>query len=87
VLFADAAGAVVLTPSADPDVGLLGVHLAANGSGYDLISIAVGGSNRPFAPGMNAEDFLMTMRDGREVFSRAVEMMTEAQCAHSIKRA
>ena len=81
VLFADGAGAVVLSPSDDPDVGLLGVHLASDGSGYDLISIAAGGSNRPFAPEMKAEDFLMTMRDGREVFSRAVEMMTTSSLA------
>jgi 3-oxoacyl-[acyl-carrier-protein] synthase-3 len=76
VLFADAAGAVVLTPSTDPDAGLRGVDLIADGSGYDLISIAAGGSNRPFGPGIGAEDCLMTMRDGREVFSRAVDMMT-----------
>jgi 3-oxoacyl-[acyl-carrier-protein] synthase-3 len=75
VLFADAAGAVVVAPSTDPDAGLRGVDLIADGSGYDLISIAAGGSSRPFEPGLSAEDCLMTMRDGREVFSRAVEMM------------
>jgi len=32
---------------------------------------------QPFlCTGMRTENFLMTMRDGREVFSRAVEMMT-----------
>lgn len=76
VLFADAAGAVVLAPSDDPATGVIGVDLASDGSRYDLISIAAGGSSRPFSPGMAAEDFLMTMRDGREVFARAVEMMT-----------
>ncbi|WP_429814163.1 beta-ketoacyl-ACP synthase III [Ensifer sp. B1-9] len=76
VLFADAAGAVVVMPSDDPRTGLLGVDLAADGSGYDLISIAAGGSSQPFSPGMPPEDFLMTMRDGREMFARAVEMMT-----------
>ncbi|QRM56646.1 beta-ketoacyl-ACP synthase III [Sinorhizobium sp. BG8] len=77
VLFADAAGAVLLMPSADPRTGLLGSDLAADGSGYDLITIPSGGSNRPFASGMAAEECLMTMRDGREVFSRAVSLMTE----------
>jgi 3-oxoacyl-[acyl-carrier-protein] synthase III len=86
VLFADAAGAVVLSPSVEPGTGLLGVDLTSDGSGYDLISIAAGGSNRPFAPGMRAEDFLMTMRDGREVFSRAVEMMT-ASSLRALERA
>jgi len=76
VLFADAAGAVVVAPCDDQDKGVIGVDLASDGSGYDLITIPAGGSARPFAPGMAAEDFLMTMRDGRDVFARAVEMMT-----------
>ncbi|WFU05455.1 beta-ketoacyl-ACP synthase III (plasmid) [Rhizobium sp. CB3171] len=75
VLFADAAGAVVLAPSGDTEKGILGVDLASDGSRYDLISIPAGGSNRPFAPGMATEDFLMTMRDGREMFTQAVDMM------------
>lgn len=76
VLFADAAGSVVVAPCDDPDKGLIGVDLAADGSGYDLITIPAGGSSRPFAWGMAAEDVLMTIRDGRDVFVRAVEMMT-----------
>ncbi len=76
VLFADAAGAVVLTPQRDVDRGLLATELSADGSGYDLIQIPAGGSNRPFEAGLCKEEFLMTMRDGREVFSRAVSLMT-----------
>lgn len=76
VLFADAAGAAVLTPCDDGERGLRSVHLASDGSGYDLISIAAGGSSRPFAAGMSGDEVLMTMRDGREMFSRAVEMMS-----------
>ncbi|MFD9899197.1 beta-ketoacyl-ACP synthase III [Mesorhizobium sp. NPDC059025] len=76
VLFADAAGAVVLSPSDEIEKGILGVDLASDGSRYDLISIPAGGSNKPFALGIAAEDFLMTMRDGREMFTQAVEMMT-----------
>jgi 3-oxoacyl-[acyl-carrier-protein] synthase-3 len=75
VLFADAAGAVVIAPSDDPETGVLGVDLQADGSRYDLISIAAGGSSKPFSPGMPAADSLMTMRDGREMFAQAVEMM------------
>ncbi|OJF96266.1 beta-ketoacyl-ACP synthase III [Pararhizobium antarcticum] len=76
VLFADAAGAVVLAPSDITGHGLLGMDLTADGRGYDLISIAAGGSSRPFAPSMESADCLMTMRDGREMFSQAVRMMT-----------
>src|SRR3984957_16986263 len=48
ILFADAAGAVLLAPSDSSGIGLLGVDLAADGSHYDLISIPAGGSRRPF---------------------------------------
>lgn len=75
VLFADGAGAVVLAPTNETGKGILGVDLTSDGSRYDLISIPAGGSNRPFAPGMASEDFLMTMRDGRGMFTQAVEMM------------
>jgi len=86
VLFADAAGAVLLTPSAEPDSGLLGADLAADGSHYDLISIPAGGSRQPFRPGMNPKDLLMTMQDGKEMFTQAVKVMT--QCAmRALKKA
>lgn len=77
VVFADAAAAVLLVPSAHPRHGILSVDLATDGSGYDLIKIPAGGSNRPFAPDVPRDDFLMTMPDGREVYSRAVRLMTE----------
>ncbi|MDT3379047.1 beta-ketoacyl-ACP synthase III [Labrys neptuniae] len=77
VVFADAAGALLLAPSHDEETGLIGVDLASDGSQYDLISIPAGGSNRPFAPDIAAQDFLMTMRDGKAVFSQAVRMMSD----------
>jgi 3-oxoacyl-[acyl-carrier-protein] synthase-3 len=77
VLFADAAGAVVLKPCKEAQRGLLSAYLVADGGGYDLIQIAAGGSSQPFSADTSAEEVLMTMRDGREVFSRAVMLMTE----------
>jgi 3-oxoacyl-[acyl-carrier-protein] synthase-3 len=77
ILFADAAGAVVLVPSSSSKTGILGVDLASNGSHYDLISIPVGGSRRPLIAGMDPKELLMTMSDGKAVFSQAVRMMTE----------
>jgi 3-oxoacyl-[acyl-carrier-protein] synthase-3 len=81
ILFADAAGAVVVAPVARPGRGLLGVKLAADGSGYGLIKIAAGGSRRPFASDIPIEDTQMTIADGRAVFSRAVEMMAASSRA------
>ncbi len=77
ILFADAAGAIVLVPSNDPNLGILGVDLISNGSYYDLIAIPAGGSRRPFVPGMDPRELLMTMSDGKAVFTHAVNMMTQ----------
>ncbi len=77
VLFADGAGAVVLRPSHDGHSGIRGASLATDGSAYDLITIPAGGSNAPFSTDASPDQFLMTMRDGREVFSRAVDLMSK----------
>ncbi|MGE3228476.1 MAG: beta-ketoacyl-ACP synthase III [Hyphomicrobium sp.] len=77
VLFGDAAGAALLAPS-EREAGVTGVQLAADGSAYDLIQIAAGGSRCPFAEGLEAGATLMHIRDGRAVFTRAVKMMADA---------
>jgi 3-oxoacyl-[acyl-carrier-protein] synthase-3 len=86
VLFADAAGAVLLAPSARNDAGVLGAHLAAKGQHYDLITIPGGGSRKPFAQIRDQREVLMVMNDGRAVYAGAVAMM--ADCAEkSLDRA
>ena len=75
ILFADAAGAVVVAPSDQPGDGVLGAKLAADGSGYGLISIMAGGSRRPFAADLAIEETQMVITDGKAVFTRAVDMM------------
>lgn len=76
VLFGDAAGAVVLAPCDDPARGLLGAAVDSDGSGYGLIQIRAGGSLRPFDRDLATSETLMTIADGREVFTQAVAMMT-----------
>ncbi|RWD42135.1 beta-ketoacyl-ACP synthase III [Mesorhizobium sp.] len=76
VLFADAAGAVVLAPSDDPGHGILGSSFASDGSAYGLIHIPAGGSNRPFSDEIDVAETRMTIANGREVFVKAVEMMS-----------
>ncbi len=76
VLFADAAGAVVLKPSDDPGHGILGASVDADGAGYALIQIPAGGSNRPFSDELDIAETRMTIADGRAVFAKAVEMMS-----------
>lgn len=78
ILFADAAGAALVAPADRPQAGVLGSHLASNGAAYGLIQIPAGGSRRPFDAGIPDSDFLMQMADGKAVFTKAVEMMTDA---------
>jgi 3-oxoacyl-[acyl-carrier-protein] synthase-3 len=78
VLFADAAGTVILVPGARKDAGLIGSDLVASGSGYDLIKIAGGGSRRPFTQIKDPSETLMVISDGQAVFRQAVDMMTGA---------
>ncbi|MEO5759830.1 MAG: beta-ketoacyl-ACP synthase III [Mesorhizobium sp.] len=77
VLFADAAGAVVIGPCGDAGRGILGASVDSDGSRYGLIQIPAGGSNSPFHAGLEIEQTRMTITDGRDVFSKAVEMMTD----------
>ena len=76
VLFADAAGAVAIGPCEDQDRGILGASVDSDGSSYGLIYIPAGGSSKPFHGDLDLGETRMTITDGREVFCRAVEMMT-----------
>ncbi|MBS0564942.1 MAG: beta-ketoacyl-ACP synthase 3 [Proteobacteria bacterium] len=75
VLFADAAGAVLLRPSDDPRRGPRAADLGSDGAGYGLISVPAGGSRRPWAPAMDPAETRMAMPDGPAVFAAAVEGM------------
>ncbi|QTL04934.1 beta-ketoacyl-ACP synthase III [Aquabacter sp. L1I39] len=86
VLFADAAGAVVVAPSPRAEAGVLSAHLASDGAGYGLIQVPAGGSSRPFAPGVPVEDTRMTITDGQAVFVEAVRLMSDS-ARHALVRA
>ncbi len=78
VLFADAAGAVLLAPTPRDEAGVVGAHLAAKGQHYDLITIPGGGSRMPFSQVRDPQDVLMVMNDGKAVYAGAVAIMTES---------
>lgn len=72
VLFADAAGAVLLRPCGDSARGLVAADLGSDGSTYDMISIPRGGSRLPFGA-VGDGGLTMRMPDGPAVFSAAVD--------------
>ncbi len=73
-LFADAAGAVVVSPASGHS-GVIAADLVSDGAGYDLINIPAGGSRKPFGKGLGADELYMQMPDGRGLFSKAVDTM------------
>ena len=78
ILFADAAGAVLLGPTERTEAGVRSVELKSSGADYGLIHIPAGGSARPFGEGVPIVDTKMVMADGRAVFVKAVDMMVDA---------
>ncbi len=78
VLFSDAAGAVLLTPSDEPGRGLLGVDLTSDGAGYGLVHIEAGGSRKPFSQAQDMRETLMRIADGQALYQQAVTMMVDS---------
>jgi 3-oxoacyl-[acyl-carrier-protein] synthase-3 len=83
ILFGDAAGAVVLAPSAGSPAGpgLLAWDMGSDGSQTSLIEVPAGGSRRPpTLETLAAGAHWMTMQ-GQEVFRRAVRVVVDSSLA------
>lgn len=77
-LFSDGAGAVVLGPS-HREAGLLSVHLGADGSRADMLTIPAGGSRRQLtADALSRGEHYMRLIDGQRLFREAVRSMVDA---------
>ncbi len=77
ILFGDAAGAVLLQPSAN-GLGLQDEILKGDGSGRDLLVMKSGGSLRPPSAETVARREHFVYQDGRPVFKAAVKGMVDA---------
>ena len=73
ILFGDGAGALVMRASEEP--GVLGVHLGADGSGADLLSLRAGGSARPCSVEALRDGDNFIKMNGSEVFKFAVRQI------------
>ncbi len=73
ILFGDGAGALVMRASEKP--GVLGVHLGADGSGADLLSLRAGGSARPCSVEALRDGDNFIKMNGSEVFKFAVRQI------------
>jgi 3-oxoacyl-[acyl-carrier-protein] synthase-3 len=72
VLFGDAAGAMVVGPSEDPQRGLLGTWLRSDGDAADLLCLPGGGSAHPQSEEVLRRNLHKVAMNGREVYKFAV---------------
>jgi 3-oxoacyl-[acyl-carrier-protein] synthase III len=83
-LFGDGAGAVVLVASQEP--GILSVHLGADGTGADLLTIPAGGTALPLTQELLAAGEQFIHMSGNEVYKfavRAIPRVTKQALAES----
>lgn len=77
VLFGDGAGAVLLEPSEDDQLGFLDYHHRIEGSGGQCLYMPAGGSLHPASPDTVAKRMHFVHQDGRQVFKYAVRQTYE----------
>jgi 3-oxoacyl-[acyl-carrier-protein] synthase-3 len=78
VLFGDAAGAMVLAPSEDPERGILSTHLHTDGAQTDILCIRGGGSKFPMNDEVLKQKLHKVSMNGREVYKFAVRALADA---------
>ena len=77
ILFGDAAGAMVLQPTSDPQRGLLGTKLHSDGAYVPILLTPGGGSKDPVSEKVVREKSHFIRMNGREVFKVAVRALVE----------
>jgi 3-oxoacyl-[acyl-carrier-protein] synthase III len=78
VLFGDAAGAMVVGPTPDPNRGFLSIHLHSDGTSAGLLAIPGGGSKHPQSEEVLAQKLHKIAMSGREVYKYAVSVLPDA---------
>ena len=78
ILFGDGAGAVLLEPCAEGEVGLVDYHHEIDGSGACSLYMPGGGSLHPSSAETVAKNMHVVHQDGQAVYKFAVRKMSEA---------
>ncbi len=85
VLFGDGAGAFLLEPSDDENVGFIGHLNEIDGSGADFLKMPAGGSRMPASIETVSERLHYVKQEGQQVFRFAVRKMFEL-CDNILKQ-
>ena len=78
VLFGDGAGAMLIEPTAEGEIGFVDFHNEIDGSGGDYLKQPAGGSRMPATAATVAQRQHFVKQDGQQVFKYAVRKMYEA---------
>ncbi len=78
ILFGDAAGVVLLEPSADPEVGILDYYNTVDGSGAPYLKMDGGGSLNPASRETVDKKMHYIYQEGKTVYQYAVKGMADA---------
>ncbi|MBI4444624.1 MAG: ketoacyl-ACP synthase III [Acidobacteria bacterium] len=85
ILFGDGAGAVLLEPSTEDNLGILDFILRSDGAGGKFLYMPGGGSLHPASHETVDKKMHYVHQDGRNVFKFAVKWMSEA-CEELLRR-
>lgn len=77
ILFGDGAGAVLIEPTDEPDIGFIGHLNEIDGSGGEFLKMPAGGSRMPPSAETVAQRLHYVKQDGQQVFKYAVRKMYE----------
>ena len=77
VLFGDAAGAVLLEPTEEDEIGIIDCILHSDGAGAEFLHMKAGGSKIPATLETVASDWHYIYQDGKAVFKLAVQKMAD----------
>jgi 3-oxoacyl-[acyl-carrier-protein] synthase-3 len=77
VIFGDGAGAVLVEPAGEGEVGLIDFQHEIDGSGAAALNMPAGGSRCPASPTTLAERMHYVHQDGQAVYKYAVRKMVE----------
>lgn len=77
VLFGDAAGAVLLEPTQEDEIGIIDSMLYSDGAGAEYLHMKAGGSKFPATLETVANDWHYIYQDGKAVFKLAVQKMAD----------
>ena len=85
VLFGDGAGAILLEPSEDPQLGLLDYINEIDGAGGNWLCMPAGGSRNPASPETVEKRMHYVHQEGKQIFKYAVRKMADV-CMQIIER-